>query len=69
MDKRIVEIFNKEKSAWEEIEFSNLEVGSIFRFFDNGERYVNKNDGNNVWVATSKPYLNDDGVLQIDTLY
>jgi hypothetical protein len=47
----------------------SLRIGDAFRFFDNGERYVNKLDGNNVWIATSEPYVNKDGINTIDTLY
>lgn len=70
---RITERFNKKTEEWEVVEFKKLKKGDIFRFFDNGERYVNKADGNNVWIATSKPYIhpapNPEKILKIDTLY
>lgn len=66
---RVVERFNRETGLWEEIEFKKLVIGDIFRFFDDGERYVNKTDGNNVWIATGIPFLNKDNIWAIDTLY
>jgi hypothetical protein len=66
---RRVERFNKETGHWDEVEFKNLTIGDIFRLFDGEERYVNKADGNNVWIAKGKPYINKDGVWTIDTLY
>ncbi len=66
---RVVERFNRETGLWEEIEFKKLVIGDIFRLFDDGERYVNKADGNNVWIATGIPYLNKDNIWAIDTLY
>lgn len=66
---RVVERFNRETGLWEEIEFKKLVIGDIFRFFDDGERYVNKADGNNVWIATGIPVLNKDNIWAIDTLY
>ena len=70
---RITERFNKKTGIWEEIDFKKLKRGDIFRFFDDGERYVNKKDGNNVWIAISKPYVhpapNPEKILTIDTLY
>lgn len=66
---RLIERFNKEINKWEEIEFKNLIPGDIFRIFDNGERYINKTDGNNVWITKGKPYLNEDEIWTVDTLY
>lgn len=66
---RIIEKFNKETKVWEEIEFPALVNGDIFRIIDDGERYINKADGNNVWIATGDPYLNKDEIWAIDTLY
>jgi len=66
---RRVERFNKETGCWDEVEFKNLTIGDIFRLFDGEERYVNKADGNNVWIAKGKPYLNIGEVWTIDTLY
>lgn len=66
---RIIEKFNRAINIWEEIKFEKLIDGDIFRIFDNGERYVNKSDGNNVWVAIGEPYLNEDNVWTIKTIY
>ncbi len=66
---RTVEKFDVGELQWVEIPFETLVEGDVFRFFDDGERYVNKADGNNVWIATSLPYINDEGVWAITTLY
>jgi len=66
---RKIERFNKETGLWESIDFQHLIEGDIFRIFDGEERYVNKADGNNVWIAKGKPYLNIGEVWTIDTLY
>ncbi len=66
---RTVERFNKEIGHWEKIDFQNLNDGDIFRLFDDGERYFNKTDGNNIWIAKGKPYLNKHGIWTIDTIY
>lgn len=66
---RIIGVFNKKTGFWDTVEFKDLKNDDIFRIFDNGERYVNPKDGNNVWIATSDPYQNIEGILTIDTLY
>jgi hypothetical protein len=66
---RTIERFNKETSQWESIEFKDLHTGDFFRMFDDGQRYVNKADGSNVWFAIGEPYLNEDNVYTVDTLY
>lgn len=66
---RVIEKYNCNFYLWEEIEFHNLITGDVFRIFDNGERYINKEDGNNVWITTGEPYLNTENIWTIDTLY
>jgi hypothetical protein len=66
---RMIEKYNKKTNHWDYIEFEKLKDGDIFRIFDDGERYVNKDDGNNVWIAVGEPYLNGDGIWTIDTIY
>jgi len=66
---RRVERFNKETGCWDEAEFKNLIIGDIFRLFDDEERYVNNIDGNNVWIAKCEPYIDNDGIWVINTLY
>lgn len=66
---RVIEKYNRSSYLWEEIEFHNLIIGDVFRIFDNNERYINKTDGNNVWIATGEPYLNAENIWAIDTLY
>jgi len=68
-DGRDVEIYSKNFGTWIDIPFTSLRVGDAFRMFDNGQRYINVMDGNNVWIATSNPYVNKDGIYTIDTLY
>ena len=65
---KTIERFNRETGNWDYIEFEKLKDGDIFRIFDDGERYVNKADGNNVWIAVGEPYLNGDGIWTIDTI-
>jgi len=69
MEERRIEKFVSDEGKWVAIPFEKLHKDDVFRIFDNGERYVNKEDGNNVWIATGEPYLNKDGVYAIDTLY
>jgi len=69
MDGRTIQRFNIETSSWEDVSFENLVDKDIFRIFDLNERYVNQNDGNNVWIAIGNPYLNDDGIYSIKTVY
>ena len=66
---RVIEIFDEQTKLWREVEFFELCVGDIFRIFDDGERYVNRFDGNNVWMAVGSPYKNNDGIWTIKTLY
>jgi hypothetical protein len=66
---RVIERYNRDNSIWEEVAFQTLTIGDAFRIFDNSERYINKTDGNNVWITTGEPYLNTENIWTIDTLY
>ena len=66
---RIVEIFDEQTKLWREVEFSQLCEGDIFRIFDDDGRYINQVDGNNVCIAMGSPYINNDGILTVKTLY
>lgn len=66
---RTIEKFNNKSNTWDCIKFKDLKNDDIFRIFDNGERYVNKADGNNVWIAVGNPYINNDGIWSIQTIY
>lgn len=66
---RRIEKFNRFNGKWESISFQYLVEGDIFRIFDDNERYVNKTDGNNIWIALDDPYLDDNKVWTINTLY
>jgi hypothetical protein len=66
---RKIEKYNPDNGNWESLEFQELVDGDIFRIFDNEQRYVNQADGNNVWIATSNPYLNESKIWTISTLY
>jgi hypothetical protein len=69
MGERKIEKFDHRLQEWREISFGELYKGDIFRIFDNGKRYVNSSDGNNVWIAKGDSYKNSEGVLTIDTVY
>jgi len=69
MDDRIIERFNIITGNWDVINFADLVDKDIFRIFDLGIRYINKNDGNNVWISKGEPYINNDGILTIQTIY
>jgi hypothetical protein len=64
-----IEIFNKINKVWEEKPFRLLRDGDVFRIFDNGKRYFNKKDGNNIWIASGYPYKNKEGIYTVSTLY
>ena len=66
---RRTERLNKETKNWDCVEFQELKDGDVFRLFDNEERYINKADGNNVWIAKGIPYLNNDNIWTVDTIY
>jgi len=68
-DERIIEKFNKEINEWEEIPFFNLKEGDIFRIFVDKKRFIDRNDGNNVWIAKSDSFINKDCIWEIYTLY
>lgn len=57
---RKIEFFNFENNEWQPREMKNLEIGNIFKIFDDKERYVNKATGDTIWIAKSDPYLKND---------
>lgn len=66
---RTIEKFDKSDNEWIKAPFKSLKNGDVFRIFDNNKRYVNEEDGNNVWIAISDFYQREDGMITIDTLY
>jgi hypothetical protein len=66
---RRVEKFNKKLEVWFEIEFKDLVNGDIFRLYDDGIRYINSEDGNNVWIVKGLPFVNKEGIWSVHTLY
>ena len=66
---RRIEIYSKNYGTWMDIAFEDLRQDDIFRIFDDNERYNDSFTGNNVWIAISKPYLNDEGIFTVNTLY
>ncbi|MFB5758995.1 hypothetical protein [Paenibacillus medicaginis] len=53
---------------WQTIEFRELKQGDAFRMFEpNGEPVVDMK-GRCEFLAMGKPYLNEDGIWQINTV-
>lgn len=51
--------------TWEPVEFMELTIGDTFRIYEqDGEPVIGQN-GHNEWIATSKPYINKDGIPTI----
>lgn len=65
---RIVQKYDEFNSIWLDVEFDDLHCDDMFRIFDNGERFIDE-DGNSLWVAVSEPYVNQYGILTIDTKF
>ena len=65
---RKIEVFNETHSKWVEIDFESLKDRDIFRIRDNEKRHIDE-DGNNIWIAKSSPYLNKDSILTVDTVF
>lgn len=64
MNDRRTEIFTN--GQWVEKEFEDVEKGERFRLFEaNGTRVTGK-QGSTQWIAKGKPYINDDGIWELD---
>jgi hypothetical protein len=60
---REIEILFEED--WVDFKFKSLVKGDVFRIFDNGELFVNS-QGESEFIVAGDPYLNDDGIWQVD---
>jgi len=65
MEVRKLDIETKE---YKPIDFNDLKKNDIFIFFHDGIRYADTNTGDNVWIADGTPYLNEDGIQEIQTV-
>ena len=58
-------IFVLDKSAvkngthWVEKDFNELHKGDLFKIYDGDTRYTDLNTGDNVWMASSEPFIAD----------
>ena len=50
---------------WEPVEFMELTSGDIFRMYEQDGEPVIDQKGHKEWIATSKPYINKDGIPTI----
>lgn len=66
---RRIEIYSKNFKIWIGIAFEDLRENDIFRIFDDNKIYYDDYTGNNIWIATSKAYLNKDNIWTVNTLY
>jgi len=63
---RTVEIYTIDD--WEEIEFKDLKPGDRFRLFD-GEEQVIDEKGYREWLVATIPYINENGIYEIECYY
>lgn len=54
-------------NEWVKVEFKDLSAGDLFRLFDGETRYVDKKKKSNIWIASSAPYKDEQGVWTINT--
>ena len=65
---RKVSVFCETTGEWLEVFFCQITDKMVFRIFDDGQRYMDKNK-NTVWIAKGSAYLNDKGIWEVKTLY
>ena len=65
---RRIEVFDKRFKKWMDVPMETIGDGDIFRIFDGDRRHID-GLGNNVWVATGDSYMNENGVIIVDTVY
>lgn len=64
---RVFEVYDNEQCKWIEIDIKSLKKGDLFRIFDDGIRYVNKEDGRTTWTVIGNHYLrNKEGYLFLE---
>lgn len=57
------------RKHWEEIAFSELREGDLFRLTDlddNGKVSITGEDGTKIWIATSQPKVNEQEVYGLE---
>lgn len=66
MDYRVTELLTED--GWQDIEFADLVEGDVFRLFDDAYKQnpVMAEDGCDVFVATSNPYIGANRVYEIE---
>lgn len=65
---RTVKVFNRTEGVWQDRDFNELKRNDIFRLYDDGKRYTNQKTGDNVWIASGSPCV-ENGFPGIKTLY
>lgn len=64
---RTFQRYDIEKNKWLDIDIKELKKDDIFRIFDNGAMYVNKEDGRCEWIVTGDKYMrNEEGYIFIE---
>lgn len=63
---RICEVYNDRAQQWVKTDFDELVIGNLFRLFDNGERYICKEDGSDMWVVVGRPFINGQGYIMAE---
>lgn len=61
------QIFRQEFGKLKKIDFSELKEGDYFRIVDKGPEEKNYQNGETLFVATSDPYKNKEGIMTVDT--
>lgn len=62
---RKVEVFSEKGQKWIEIPFEILRRGDKFRMFEDTGEPVMDGNKNHIFIATSDPYLTEEGVYGI----
>lgn len=65
MLKRIVEKYDKNTRSFIKIDFKDLKKDDIFKLYENNMKPVFDKNGNNIFIARSKPYFNKRKILTI----
>ena len=66
---RQIFVFNPLGKRWELTEFENIHDGDLFKIIQDGVRYINKDNGDSIWVANGAPYRGSSGDWEIKTYY
>lgn len=66
MNDRKTEIFKN--GHWVKKAFEDVEIGERFRLFEPDGARVTSESGSKQWIATTRPYMNDDGVWEVERI-